>query len=64
MKRNTTPAFTTILISMLAAVQTVLAHYDVPAKMEWWYEARFGMFIHFGSYSYLGEGENAVYVDN
>jgi alpha-L-fucosidase len=25
--------------------------------MDWWYQARFGMFIHFGSYSYLGHGE-------
>ncbi|WP_327291979.1 alpha-L-fucosidase [Streptomyces sp. NBC_01198] len=31
--------------------------YTVPAKMDWWYQARFGMFIHFGSYSYLGHGE-------
>ncbi|MFD9126241.1 alpha-L-fucosidase [Kitasatospora sp. NPDC059571] len=31
--------------------------YTVPSKMDWWYEARFGMFIHFGSYSYLGKGE-------
>jgi alpha-L-fucosidase len=29
----------------------------VPSKMAWWYQARFGMFIHFGSYSYLGRGE-------
>jgi hypothetical protein len=25
--------------------------------MDWWYQARFGMFIHFGSYSHLGRGE-------
>jgi alpha-L-fucosidase len=31
--------------------------YDVPSKMDWWYQARFGMFIHFGSYSYLEQGE-------
>ncbi|WP_316756389.1 alpha-L-fucosidase [Streptomyces herbicida] len=31
--------------------------YSVPAKLDWWYQARFGMFIHFGSYSYLGRGE-------
>ncbi|MCL6738424.1 alpha-L-fucosidase [Streptomyces neyagawaensis] len=31
--------------------------YTVPSKMDWWYEARFGMFIHFGSYSQLGQGE-------
>ncbi|MGW2617232.1 alpha-L-fucosidase [Streptomyces sp. NPDC001500] len=31
--------------------------YTVPSKMDWWYRARFGMFIHFGSYSQLGQGE-------
>ncbi|MFF4585699.1 alpha-L-fucosidase [Streptomyces sp. NPDC001388] len=31
--------------------------YTVPSKMDWWYQARFGMFIHFGSYSQLGQGE-------
>jgi alpha-L-fucosidase len=34
--------------------------YTVPSKMDWWYQARFGMFIHFGSYSYLGKGEWAM----
>ncbi len=33
------------------------AAYAVPSKMDWWYQARFGMFIHFGSYSHLGQGE-------
>ena len=36
---------------------TVKAQYEIPDKMEWWYQDRFGMFIHFGSYSYLGRGE-------
>ncbi|WP_329438755.1 alpha-L-fucosidase [Streptomyces canus] len=31
--------------------------YTVAPKMDWWYQARFGMFIHFGSYSQLGQGE-------
>ena len=31
--------------------------YTVPPKMAWWYAARFGLFIHFGSYSYRGLGE-------
>jgi alpha-L-fucosidase len=31
--------------------------------MQWWYEARFGMFIHFGSYSYLGHGEWAFFTE-
>jgi alpha-L-fucosidase len=38
--------------------------YTVPSKMDWWYQARFGMFIHFGSYSYLGHGEWAFYSEN
>jgi alpha-L-fucosidase len=36
---------------------TAAQAYTVPSKMEWWYQARFGMFIHFGSYSQLGQGE-------
>ncbi|MFF7169260.1 alpha-L-fucosidase [Streptomyces pseudovenezuelae] len=38
--------------------------YTVPSKMDWWYQARFGMFIHFGSYSYLGHGEWAFSSEN
>jgi alpha-L-fucosidase len=38
--------------------------YTVPAKMDWWYAARFGMFIHFGSYSFLGHGEWAFSIEN
>ena len=64
MNKHFTCIFTAFFVSMLASVQTATAQYNIPAKMEWWYEARFGMFIHFGSYSYLGEGENAVYIDD
>ncbi|MFG2802344.1 alpha-L-fucosidase [Streptomyces pseudovenezuelae] len=38
--------------------------YSVASKMDWWYQARFGMFIHFGSYSHLGRGEWAFSVEN
>ncbi|MFD7278632.1 alpha-L-fucosidase [Streptomyces sp. NPDC059862] len=38
--------------------------YTIPSKMDWWYQGRFGMFIHFGSYSYLGHGEWAFYSEN
>ncbi|MFI0539573.1 alpha-L-fucosidase [Streptomyces sp. WSLK1-3] len=38
--------------------------YTVPSKLDWWYQARFGMFIHFGSYSYLGHGEWAFSTEN
>ncbi len=37
--------------------------FTLPAKMDWWYAARFGMFIHFGSYSFLGRGEWAFAVE-
>ena len=37
--------------------------YTVPSKMDWWYAARFGMFIHFGSYSYAGRGEWVFYTE-
>jgi alpha-L-fucosidase len=40
------------------------AQYSIPSKMTWWYEARFGMFIHFGSYSYLEHGEWAFANEN
>ena len=34
-----------------------MTRYTIPAKMEWWYNDRFGIFINFGSYSYYGQGE-------
>ena len=37
--------------------------YDVAPKMAWWYDARFGMFIHFGSYSYLGHSEWTFFTE-
>jgi len=33
-------------------------------RMDWWREARFGMFIHYGLYSLLGRGEWAMAVEN
>ncbi|WP_405884175.1 alpha-L-fucosidase [Streptomyces sp. NBC_01384] len=36
---------------------TTAEAYSVSSKLDWWYQARFGMFIHFGSYSHLGHGE-------
>lgn len=38
--------------------------YTVSSKLDWWYQARFGMFIHFGSYSHLGHGEWAFSAEN
>ncbi|HEX8627444.1 MAG TPA: alpha-L-fucosidase, partial [Catenuloplanes sp.] len=43
---------------------TAAQAYTVSAKMQWWYAARFGMFIHFGSYSYLGRGEWVMNNEN
>jgi alpha-L-fucosidase len=43
---------------------TAAQAYTVPPKLDWWYQARFGMFIHFGSYSYLGHGEWAFSAEN
>ena len=34
--------------------------YSVPSNMKWWTKDRFGMFIHFGAYSYYGHGEWAM----
>jgi alpha-L-fucosidase len=55
---------TILLISVLVSVQKVNAQYYIPSKMNWWYESRFGMFIHFGSYSYLGHHEWAFATEN
>ena len=30
---------------------------DAPQRIEWWREARFGMFLHWGVYSIPGRGE-------
>ncbi|MBW8869620.1 MAG: alpha-L-fucosidase, partial [Acidobacteriales bacterium] len=49
---------------MLLAGVGARADYSVPAKMAWWSDARFGMFIHFGSYSYLGHGEWAFATES
>ena len=55
---------TVLLISMLFFQQRATAQYTIPAKMNWWYEDRFGMFIHFGSYSYYANGEWEFANDN
>ena len=45
------------LLLAIAAVPKAVADYSIPSNMQWWADARFGMFIHFGSYSYQGQGE-------
>jgi len=32
-------------------------YHDVMARTQWWREARFGMFIHFGAYAVPARGE-------
>jgi len=48
------------LLGILIFSFSVSAQYSISSKMNWWYESRFGMFIHFGSYSYLAQGEWAM----
>lgn len=48
-----------ILFILFIATQTIFAQSDTKAipqdtKMEWWRDARFGMFIHFGVYAQFG----------
>src|SRR5690349_4367273 len=50
------PAFAQVT-QATSSSQALAPAYMVPSKMDWWYAARVGMFIHFGSYSYLGHGE-------
>ena len=40
------------------------AQYRIPQKLKWWYNDRFGMFIHFGSYSFLAHGEWAFSIEH
>jgi len=36
----------------------------IPEELRWFYEARFGMFVHFGIYALLGRGEWVMYHEN
>lgn len=59
-----------ITVFMLAVVMVITSvagmpaqtaqAYSVPANMKWWAQDKFGMFIHFGAYSYYGQGEWAM----
>jgi hypothetical protein len=53
-----------VLICLSVSSGKVFSQYNIPEKMDWWYNACFGMFIHFGSYSYLGHSEWAFYTEN
>ncbi|GAA1189128.1 alpha-L-fucosidase [Kitasatospora gansuensis] len=55
----------TVAIGLPQALWPATAEaYTVPSKLDWWYQARFGMFIHFGSYSRLGHGEWAFSAES
>ena len=56
--------FVWVALVICCSTKTLKAQYQIPEKLGWWYEARFGMFIHFGSYSYLGHGEWAFSIEN
>jgi len=49
-----TPALTA------AQAQPAAADADRERRMQWWHQARFGMFIHWGLYSTLGRHEWAM----
>lgn len=53
-----------VLLTICSSLNSARAQYQIPEKLGWWYEARFGMFIHFGSYSFLGHGEWAYSIEN
>jgi len=53
--------FTVLLVSFVLICNTAKSQYAIPGKMKWWYDDRFGMFIHFGSYSCFGHGEWVMY---
>ncbi|MDM8159982.1 alpha-L-fucosidase [Labilibaculum sp. K2S] len=57
MKKSHFYLFVALFVTLFFSAQKVVSQYSIPAKMNWWYESRFGMFIHFGSYSYLAKGE-------
>jgi alpha-L-fucosidase len=50
--------------SLLASAPVAHADYTVPSQMQWWSDARFGMFIHFGSYSHQEQGEWVMHWGN
>ena len=53
-----------LLWAAITFIAASASAYDVVPKMAWWYDARFGMFIHFGSYSAHGTGEWAFFNEN
>ena len=53
-------AFALLILFVITAVTAAGPGRETPgheARIAWWREARFGMFIHWGLYSQLGRGE-------
>jgi alpha-L-fucosidase len=61
MKKIISFVMSMVLIFGMMFAQAVPAQaYQVSSNMKWWAADRFGMFIHFGSYSCYGKGEWAM----
>jgi alpha-L-fucosidase len=63
MKRKIDSLIIVVIVLFALLANPLSAQYNIPKRIAWWYEARFGMFIHFGSYSYLGHGEWSYSVE-
>lgn len=53
-----------MVLGLVLCVPAQTSAYSVPSNMEWWAQDKFGMFIHFGAYSYYGQGEWAMSEQN
>ena len=53
-----------LLIILCMSFNNGNAQYRILDKMDWWYQARFGMFIRFGSYYCLGHAEWAFFTEH
>ena len=61
MKRFNSVLLVLIMVFSVVSMSLLTASaYTVPSNMQWWADSRLGMFIHFGSYSYYGQGEWAM----
>ncbi len=49
-----------LAVTSVSTVPSQAQAYSVPSNMKWWAQDKFGMFIHFGAYSYYGQGEWAM----
>ncbi|MCP5518683.1 MAG: alpha-L-fucosidase [Verrucomicrobiales bacterium] len=54
MKANPSPLLLALALSLLPAGLTAESDADRDARLQWWREARFGMFIHWGPVSLKG----------